>query len=430
MSQTGTLEHHAHHAPRRAPAEPKAVLTGLLAEYETDTAVISAARRVRDAGYTRWDVHSPYPVHGIDPAMGIRPTKLPVLVFLFAATGTTLGLLMQWWMNAVDYAYTISGKPFFSLPAFIPIIFEVTILFGAISTVILMLVLNDLPTFYNPLFTLPRFRRATDDRFFIAIDARDPKFSAAGTQKLLEGTGAVAVERVEDRDHRPPPRILKTLTMAAISAALIPAAWVAYARVDKSDKPRIHIIYDMDNQEKFPGKQAGNPIFADGRAIRPPVPGTVARGHLENDPQFFAGRDGEEWVTKLPMHRPELRKLAGSDDGEVTLKLVERGQRQWGIYCAPCHGLDGAGNGPVAAVAAKKELGWVPPKSMHDADIRARPLGHLFNTISNGIRTMPPYGDQIAPADRWAIVSYIRALQLSQNATINDVPADKRSELR
>ena len=117
----------------------------------------------------------------------------------------------------------------------------------------------------------------------------------------------------------------------------------------------------------------------------------------------------------------------------MTEPLFRRGQRRFNIYCAPCHGLDGSGNGIVAQRARDKTeiaSGWVPPLSLHEQTVRDRPVGHLFNTITNGIRTMPPYGDQISPADRWAIIAYVRALQRSQQARLEDVPPELRSELR
>lgn len=177
-----------------APVE----LVGLMAEYETVDAVVSAAGRVRRAGFTRWDVHSPFPIHGIDPVMGIRPTILPWLVLGGGLSGLVGGLALQWFCNAYDYPIIISGKPFWSLPANIPIIFECTVLLSAITAVFGMFALNGLPMLYNPLFKSERFRRVTDDRFFIVIDASDRRFDEAETTQLLTDSGAVAIERVED----------------------------------------------------------------------------------------------------------------------------------------------------------------------------------------------------------------------------------------
>ncbi len=173
-------------------------LFGYLAEFETVNELVHACEQVRDAGFTHWDAHTPFPVHGLDGAMGIRTTKLPWLVFFAGATGASLGLLMQWWMNAVDYPLNISGKPLFSIPANIPITFEVTILLSAITAFVGMLAINGLPRLHHPVFQSERFKRVTDDRFFISIEARDAKFRSEETRSFLESLGSAQVESLED----------------------------------------------------------------------------------------------------------------------------------------------------------------------------------------------------------------------------------------
>jgi len=171
---------------------------GLVAEFANPDELTRAAARVRDAGYVRWDAYTPFPVHGLDDAMGVRPTRLPWLVLGAGIVGCGGGVLMQWWMNAVDYKLIISGKPFFSLPAFIPVAFELTILLAASTAFMAMIVLNELPRFHHPLFTNARFRRVTTDAFFIAIEAADPRFDAEETERLLRGAGSTHVEWVEE----------------------------------------------------------------------------------------------------------------------------------------------------------------------------------------------------------------------------------------
>jgi hypothetical protein len=173
-------------------------LVGMTAEFDNVEAVMSAARKVRTAGYKVWDVHSPFPLHGIDAIIGIRPTILPWMVLCAGCTGTTCAILMQWWMNAYDYKILISGKPFFSLPANVPIIFELTVLFSALTAVFGMLALNRLPLLYNPLFKSARFRRVTNDRFFVIIDASDRLFDATKTPEFLQTLNPLSIERVED----------------------------------------------------------------------------------------------------------------------------------------------------------------------------------------------------------------------------------------
>lgn len=173
-------------------------LYGLLAEFETVERLLDAAEKVREAGYTRFDAHSPIPVHGLDEAMGIRPSRLPLVVLGGGLSGLCAGLLLQWWTNAIDYPFLISGKPLFGLPAAIPVTFELTILLSALGAVGGLVVANGWPQFAHPLFSSERFRRATSDRFFLSVEAADPRFDLTVARALLEACGASHVEEVED----------------------------------------------------------------------------------------------------------------------------------------------------------------------------------------------------------------------------------------
>ena len=173
-------------------------LYGLLTEFESPSLLMEATEKVRDEGFRNWDVHTPFPVHGMDDAMGIRGTQLPFIVLVCGLTGLGLATLMQWWMNAVDYPFIISGKPLFGLPANIPVMFELTVLLSAFGAFFGMWALNDMPKLYHPLFTNERFRRATQDRFFIVVEADDPKFDAAATPEFLAGLGGTAVETIAE----------------------------------------------------------------------------------------------------------------------------------------------------------------------------------------------------------------------------------------
>ena len=212
------------------------------------------------------------------------------------------------------------------------------------------------------------------------------------------------------------PRWLAYAGILLVALALVPLALIARARARTSELPRVQPIRDMARQPKLK-TQSANPLFADGRAMRPEVPGTVAWGQLHEDSAFWTGRSADGWVTAFPV--------------PVTERLMRRGQERYDIYCSPCHGLAGYGDGPVAKRAdALQEGTWTPPSSYHTDLVRSRPVGHIFNTITNGIRNMPAYAAQIPAADRWAIVAYVRALQRSQDARVGDVPAELQRQLR
>ncbi len=169
---------------------------GLLAEFDSTAGLMRACETVRDAGYRRWDAHSPFPVHGLDAAMGLTPSKVPWIVLVCGLGGAIGGMALQWYTSAVEYPLVISGKPMFSWQAFVPVTFELGVLGGALGAVLGMLGLNQLPTLHHPLFNSTRFERVTDDRFFISIEARDPKFDMNATRALLEKAGAAAVETI------------------------------------------------------------------------------------------------------------------------------------------------------------------------------------------------------------------------------------------
>ncbi len=179
-------------------APEKSTLFGYLVGFDKVDELLEGAAVVRDAGYTQWDAHTPFVIHGLDAAMGVKKTILPYIVFLAGITGTTAGILLQWWTNAFDSPFMISGKPMFSLPANIPVAFETTILFAAISALVGMLALNKLPQLYHPLFRSRAFKRATDDTFFISIEAQDPLFDSTATRELLESISGQKVEEIED----------------------------------------------------------------------------------------------------------------------------------------------------------------------------------------------------------------------------------------
>ena len=184
---------------------------GVIAEYDNVTDVIAATQAAYDAGYRKMDVHSPFPIHGIDDALGVRPTILPWIVLTMGLTGMATGILLttytmtDWlpvpsWMptNFEGYRFLISGKPFNSFAAFFPVIFELTIMFSAYTAVFAMFLLNKLPLLYHPLFNSKHFRRATQDRFFLAIESQDRNFDAAETQVFLKEHKALSTELIND----------------------------------------------------------------------------------------------------------------------------------------------------------------------------------------------------------------------------------------
>jgi mono/diheme cytochrome c family protein len=227
-------------------------------------------------------------------------------------------------------------------------------------------------------------------------------------EPLPAGVPAVTYAPREPHLRRPPFWAI-ALAVIGLVGSWVPLVLFARARVQRSEEPRISIVQDMGSQPKYREQQTSD-LFADARADRPHVVGTIAVGGLEEDDHYFRGYS-------MPAGGKGPANFLAGFPQQVTLdaKLLQRGQERFNIYCSACHGLDGYGKGPVEL--RSEELGTpLNAKSLHEDVVRARPDGHIFNTITNGIRTMPSYSAQIPVYDRWAIVAYVRALQVSQNA--------------
>lgn len=171
---------------------------GVMAEFDTPTQLVEAARKVRDAGYTKTDAFSPYPIHEIDEALGIKRSILPFLVFGGGIAGLLLGIGLQWFTHVFDYPIIVGGRPHFSLPAFIPPAYELTILLAAFTAVFGMILLNGLPQPYHPVFNVPRFALATREKFFLLIETKDPKFNYEDTKTFMQNLNPQEVFDVEE----------------------------------------------------------------------------------------------------------------------------------------------------------------------------------------------------------------------------------------
>ncbi len=196
----------------------------------------------------------------------------------------------------------------------------------------------------------------------------------------------------------------------SVSMALLLISAVGCSRGQQSERTPIHLNPNMDIQEKYLA-QGESKFFANGSNMRLPVEGTISLENLRNDDAFFRGMNSKgEFIKKMPV--------------EITMQLLDRGEQRFNIYCSPCHSRLGDGKGIMVS------RGYVPPPSFHTDLIRNMPDGQIFDVITHGIRNMPAYRYQVPPADRWAIIAYIRALQRSQDATIKDIPEERREKVK
>lgn len=213
------------------------------------------------------------------------------------------------------------------------------------------------------------------------------------------------------------PKWVAPVIACMVAVGLVLAGMAFRDRTSMTTKTRIDLIPDMDAQPKFK-TQSPNGLFADGRAMRQPVEGTVARGEAMEDRHLYYGlQESDEWVVDFPF--------------EITAENMKRGRDGYEVYCAPCHGYSGGGDGMVAKRADELAEGtWTPPPTYHSDRLIQMPVGQIFQVITYGVRNMPAYGPQIPTEDRWDIIAYVRALQRSGNATLEDVPAEYREALK
>lgn len=171
---------------------------GIIAAFDTVPELYHACEQVRDAGYTRWDAITSFPIHGLDYAMGIRRSKVPRFSLAGGITGFCTGMSFIAWLGWVEYPLVVGGKPYFSPMFAFPVSYELTILFTAFATIAGMFILNKLPMHYHPVLKAPQFVRALDDRFYIVIESSDPKFNATATRELLAKLGGKDIVEIEE----------------------------------------------------------------------------------------------------------------------------------------------------------------------------------------------------------------------------------------
>ena len=234
------------------------------------------------------------------------------------------------------------------------------------------------------------------------------------------------------------PRFFTWILATLAAASLVPLLLIGHARYSRSGTPRLHLIQDMDNQARYE-PQAANPFYDDGRAMRRPVEGTIAFGSQVADPHLLHGQIpgplrllapidvlGEADLPPMEQEMVDAERLPM----EATLALMAHGQERFEIFCAPCHGLSGDGAGMVhQRAAALREGTWVAPTDLHSASVHTTPVGQLYRVVAQGKGSMPAYGPQLSVEDRWAVVAYLRALQRSQRASLQDVPEPQRQQL-
>lgn len=373
------------------PGRPVAVI-GL---FEGPDALLDAARTLREKGVGPIEAYTPYPVHGLVQALGQKPSPLGAMVLAMGIIGALSALAFQWWTSVVDYPIHTGGKALFSWQAFVPVMFEVMVLFTAFTAGLgMLLLLNRLPFFGDPMLRSKAMRAVTRDRFALGVRLGAGPEEAARAESALRDAGATELEALHPGAD--PPRIFRFAPITALALACSVAGVATYWGVKVF--PVIPPMNAMERQGHAVPYRAST-FFADGRVMREPAEGSVARGHLP-----------------LPtMTDEEAGSLLANPLGYSGAAL-ERGRSKYRIHCQVCHGALGDGKAELPATYGAK------PANLQSASVREYPDGRLFHVISAGKNTMPGYASDISPEDRWAIILYLRALQRGQNARPEDVP--------
>ncbi|MFA8341751.1 MAG: quinol:electron acceptor oxidoreductase subunit ActD [Rhodothermaceae bacterium] len=374
------------------------VLFSISGIFNTPDEIIAAAKKTAKKGFKKFDVNTPYPVHGMDNAMGLPPSKLGYVALVIGLTAAITGLTLMWWTAQIDYQNVFGGKPFFAFPAYVPITFEVMVLSASLATVISLIVaMFKFPNLSHPLHDTNYMKKVSSDKYGLYIEAEDPMFNEEEVKAFLTEIGAVDIEPIyyDDEEFS----VIHNVTdpkfiMILVTVAIMVSGGTYFALNKLMFMPPFNWM--MYQEKTIVQEKAA--FFADGFGMRMPVTGTVARGNL---PELI-DKDPEKGSAKL------VNPLLPSPE------VFAMGQKKYDIYCSPCHGYHGEGDSRLN--------GQFPnPPSMHSEKARNWNDGRIYHIITKGQNVMPSYAKQLTPDERWAVVLYVRALQRSLNAKESDL---------
>jgi len=366
--------------------------------FDTPDKIIHAVKSVAEKGYTKYDVNTPYPLHGMDDAMNLKKSKIGWVTLVFGLLGTTAAVSMMGWMMAVDYPLVIGGKPFFPLPSFGPIMFELSVLFGALATVgVMLFVLFKFPNNSHPMHDTEYMKNVSSDKYGISIEAIDPKYNQDEIITLFKGLGAESTAPIyfdeEELNFKPTILDKKFLGFLAVVAVITSLSVYGTMNIALYLPP----FNWMDDQGKSLPQQTSE-VFERNSSMLQPVKGTVARGFI---PYKF---DKQPELAGKLLVNPLL-------PSEENLKI---GKRKFDIYCSPCHGYLAEGD-------SRLRDKFPNPPSLHSEKVRNWTDGRIYHVLVEGQNVMPSYSKQLSRNERWAVINYVRVLQRSFNAKESDL---------
>ncbi len=373
----------------------------VLGLFDSADALMNAIPEVRARGLGRLEAYTPYPVHGLDEALGLKRSPLGGMVLVMGILGALTALGFEYWISAIDYPIVTGGKPPESWEAFVPIMFEVTVLFATFTAGLgMLLLLNRLPFFGHPVLASKAIRGITRDRFALSVEADAGPLDAAAAREALAATGAAHIEVLFDVGRRPfltSDYVLRTL--GGIFAACAVAGLLMYWAV-KLFPVLPPMVYMLDQPRLNP--QKADSFFKDGRGMQMPVAGTVARGYLP------LGVTSQEEAAALVNPLPR------------TAEVFALGRQSFRRRCAVCHGALADGVGSLTAAYGAK------PANLQAKTFLEYPDGKIYWVIVMGKNAMPSHAADLSDTQRWAVVHYVRALQRAQNAKDEDLTVEDR----
>jgi mono/diheme cytochrome c family protein len=372
---------------------------GVLGLFDSAEALLEAIPGVKSKDLGRLEAYMPYPVHGVDEALGLRRSPLGGMVLVMGVLGATVAFLFQLWMSGVDYPLVTGGKSPTSWQAFVPIIFELTVLFAAVTAGLgMLLLLNRLPALDHPMLASAAIAKTTRAEFALAVEAEGGELNVEAAVEALMASGARSVEvlPVPEPPRLPSLKILLRAIGATVVACLV-AGYATYWGIKL-----FPVLPPMKNMQEQPrlGVYQRSSFFEDGRGMRLPVEGTVARGFL---PYPLATVDVAE-VTGLANPLPR------------TSEVLAKGKQLFGETCVVCHGPLGDGESRLTSAYGAK------PANLQARAIRECSDAQIFHTVTVGRNAMPSLAAQLDEEERWAVVHYVRALQRALNARDEDIP--------
>jgi mono/diheme cytochrome c family protein len=374
-------------------------LYALSGQFETPDEIMHAAEEVNKK-YKQYDVNTPYPVHGMDGAMGMGESPIGWVTLVVGTTCMLLMLCFIAWIQLVDYPTTFAGKPDFNLPGYVPILFETTILTGAVTTVLtLLFVVCGLPNNAHPIHDTNYAKRTSDDRFGIYVEAKDPAFNEAEVRQLFEQLGAKDIAPIyidaEEVAAGKNMSVLKPQFIGFAATVVLVISGAAYFGLN-------HMVflppYNWMSVQPKVVPQKTNTVFKNGVSMQLPVEGTIARGFIPYAKVGAKEGFGQSMANPL----------------DPTAEVFALGEQKYLTMCSACHGNYGQGDSRLNGQ-------YPAPPSLHSKKAVEWADAEIYHVITNGQNIMPSYAKQLTRDERWAIVHYVRALQRSLNPKETDV---------